>query len=82
MESWRRLSEVAREVGVSTITLKRWLLSGKVQEVPRDRNGWRLFSSKDVDRIRRYATRMSPPAVVASPEPEYHIRRPKGKSKR
>lgn len=56
-----RLRDVARTVGVSAITLRRWLLSGKVSEVARDRNGWRLFSQKDVDRIRRFATLTKPP---------------------
>ena len=57
----RRLIEVARDVGISPITLRRWLLSGKVPEVPRDRNGWRIFSNKDVQKIRAFATRKTPP---------------------
>lgn len=55
------LRDVARAIGVSAITLRRWLLSGKVREVSRDRNGWRIFSQKDVDRIRRFATLTKPP---------------------
>jgi DNA-binding transcriptional MerR regulator len=49
------LKEAAERLGVSPITLKRWLLSQKVAEVARNRNGWRLFTSKDIDRIRRFA---------------------------
>ncbi len=79
MEGWRRLSEVAREIGVSTITLKRWLLSGKVPEVTRDRNGWRLFSSADVEQIKHYATRTYPPAVVASSQARYRLKKLKRK---
>lgn len=56
-----RLRDAASSIGVSAITLRRWLLSGKVREVSRDRNGWRVFSLKDVDRIRRFATLMKPP---------------------
>ena len=56
-----KLQDVARKVGVSAITLRRWLLSGKVPEVPRDRNGWRLFSESDIRRIRRFATGTKPP---------------------
>jgi DNA (cytosine-5)-methyltransferase 1 len=56
-----RLQDVAKTVGVSAITLRRWLLSGKVPEVARDRNGWRIFSRKDIKRIRKYATLTKPP---------------------
>ncbi len=56
-----RLQDVAKIVGVSAITLRRWLLSGKVPEVARDRNGWRVFSGKDIKRIRKYATLTKPP---------------------
>jgi len=56
-----RLQEAARRIGVSPITLKRWLLSRKVAEVRRDRNGWRVFSKEDIARIRRYAGTLIPP---------------------
>lgn len=55
------LKEAAKLVGVSPITLKRWLLSQKVAEVARNRNGWRVFTSKDIDRIRRFAEKLLPP---------------------
>jgi len=55
------LAEAAERIGVSPITLKRWLLSEKVSEVSRDRNGWRVFSDKDVKRIKRYAEQLVPP---------------------
>jgi DNA (cytosine-5)-methyltransferase 1 len=56
-----RLTAAADAVGVASITLKRWLLSGKVEEVARDRNGWRVFTSQDIARIRRYARTVLPP---------------------
>lgn len=55
------LKQAAKLVGVSAITLKRWLLSQKVAEVARNRNGWRVFTSKDIDRIRRFAEKLLPP---------------------
>lgn len=55
-----RLQEAARLIGVAPITLKRWLLAGKVTEVARDRNGWRVFKAADVERIKRYAQRLVP----------------------
>jgi DNA-binding transcriptional MerR regulator len=55
------LSEAAERIGVSPITLKRWLLSEKVSEVNRDRNGWRVFNDSDVERIKKYAQQLVPP---------------------
>ena len=55
------IKEASRRVGVSPITLKRWLLSGKVEEVARDRNGWRVFTPEDIARIRDYANTLKLP---------------------
>lgn len=49
------INQAAEEVGVSVVTLKRWLLSKKVDEVSRDRNGWRIFKAKDIERLKEYA---------------------------
>lgn len=57
----RSLKEAAKEVGVSAVTLRRWLLAGKVPEVQRDRNGWRVFSEEDIGSIRAFAGRLTPP---------------------
>jgi hypothetical protein len=37
-------------------------VAGKVAEVPRDRNGWRVFEDEDVDRIKVFATVVRPPS--------------------
>ena len=50
-----RINEAAAEIGVSAITLKRWFLSKKVEEVGRDRNGWRVFTQEDIQRLKSYA---------------------------
>jgi DNA (cytosine-5)-methyltransferase 1 len=55
------LAEAAERVGVAPITLKRWLLAGKVAEVARDRNGWRIFTEADVGRIKHYASARQEP---------------------
>ena len=55
------LREVARAAGVAPITLRRWLLAGKIPEVSRDRNGWRLFTSDEEAAVLRYATKTLPP---------------------
>lgn len=49
------LTNAAKEIGISPITLKRWFLTGKVADVARDRNGWRQFFQEDIARIRRFA---------------------------
>jgi len=57
------LSDAAAHIGVAPITLKRWLLAGKVHEVNRDRNGWRVFDEQDIERIRGYAQSLHPPVA-------------------
>jgi DNA-binding transcriptional MerR regulator len=55
------IAEAARQIGVSAITLKRWLLDKKVEEVARDRNHWRVFTDADVRRIKAFADKRVPP---------------------
>jgi len=55
------LTEAARQVGIAPITLKRWLLSAKVAEVARDRNGWRVFTEADIRRIKTFANSIKAP---------------------
>jgi len=56
-----RAHEVAKAAGISKNTLLRWLKAGKVPEVARDRNGWRIFTQDDVARVRAFADRTTPP---------------------
>ncbi len=60
----KTIKQAAEEIGVSVITLKRWLLSGKVSDVSRDRNGWRMFNPTDIRRLRAFAA----PARTTYPE--------------
>jgi DNA (cytosine-5)-methyltransferase 1 len=55
------LKDVAKAAGVAPITLRRWLLGGKIPEVSRDRNGWRLFTAAQESAVLRYAIKVSPP---------------------
>jgi len=55
------LGDAAKLIGVAPITLRRWLLSHKVREVARDRNGWRFFTTRDLVRIKRYASKVTRP---------------------
>jgi DNA (cytosine-5)-methyltransferase 1 len=57
----RYLKEVAEAAGVAPITLRRWLLAGKIPEVSRDRNGWRVFTAEEEAAVLRYALKKTPP---------------------
>ena len=43
--------DVIRKVGISRTTLFLWLWHKKIPEVRRDRNGHRIFTQEDIDRI-------------------------------
>jgi len=48
---------VAAEVGVSKLTLVRWLVAGKIKEPRRVRQGGielRLWTNRDVERVRKF----------------------------
>jgi predicted site-specific integrase-resolvase len=48
---------VASEVGISKVTLKRWLIAGKIREPRRIKQGGvelRLWTTRDVERVRKY----------------------------
>jgi predicted site-specific integrase-resolvase len=59
------ISDAAKAIGVSPATLKRWFRSAKVGDVARDRNGYRVFESDDIERLRAYANqRFEPPPLL------------------
>ncbi len=59
-ETLYRTTEACRKAGISKATLFRWIKAGILDDVGRkDRNGWRLFTEKDIARIRSEATRMN-----------------------
>lgn len=47
--------DAAKKIGISYVTLGRWIKEGKVEDVGRDRNTWRVFTDEDVTRIQTYA---------------------------
>ena len=49
--------EVCREAHISRSTLLRWLKRGIVREPIKDRRGWRIFSEKDLKKIKSEAER-------------------------
>ena len=48
---------IAESVGISRVTLQRWLLSGKLSEPERSKIGGvdvRIWTELDLERVRRY----------------------------
>lgn len=45
--------EAANKLGISKSTLLRWFKQGRIEEVRRDRNGWRVFTGADLKAIRK-----------------------------
>lgn len=56
------LTAAAKGIGIAPITLKRWLLEGRFPDVKRDRNGWRLFTEENIQRIKAFVQK----------QPAYH----------
>ena len=48
-----RVSELARELGVSVDWLREAEKSGKLPKARRDLNGWRIYTEEDVERLKK-----------------------------
>ena len=46
--------DVLRIVGISRATLYKWFRDGKLSDVHRDRNDFRIFTDTDIEHILRY----------------------------
>ena len=46
--------EAAKRIGVSKSTLLRWLDEGLIDDVERDWRGWRVWRSRDVERVKAF----------------------------
>ena len=55
MSDSRKLNtaSAAKKLGISKPTLLRWFKQGKIADVGRDRNGWRIFTLADINRIKK-----------------------------
>jgi excisionase family DNA binding protein len=52
-KTYYTISEACRLAGTNRDTFLRWVREGKFSDVEhRDRNGWRLFTGKDVHRLK------------------------------
>ena len=58
--TYYRTREVCLMAGISRATLFRWVKAGILEDaLHTDRNGWRLFTEDDIDRIKTEATRVN-----------------------
>ena len=48
------ITEVAGHIGVTAKTLARWEKNGKIKCPKRDWRGWRVYSSDDLQAIRKF----------------------------
>ncbi|MGD8787661.1 MAG: MerR family transcriptional regulator [Phycisphaerales bacterium] len=47
-------AEVAKKAGICKSTLLRWIHEGLMPDVGRDWRGWRIWSSRDVERVKAF----------------------------
>jgi excisionase family DNA binding protein len=53
------IAEACEMAGTSRTTILRWIREGRFSDVGlRDRNGWRLFTQDDVERLKAEVNRM------------------------
>lgn len=45
-------AEAAQMLSISKTTLLRWFKDQKIRDVARDRRGWRVFTTGDIEKIR------------------------------
>ncbi|MBI3324729.1 MAG: MerR family transcriptional regulator [Candidatus Omnitrophica bacterium] len=46
------ITEIARELGVTTKTITRWEKAGKVKKAKRDWRGWRIYTPGDLQELK------------------------------
>ncbi|MHC4637266.1 MAG: MerR family transcriptional regulator [Planctomycetota bacterium] len=47
-------ADVAKRIGICKSTLLRWIHEDLISDVGRDWRGWRVWSSRDVDRVKAF----------------------------
>jgi predicted site-specific integrase-resolvase len=53
------IAEACAMAGTNRNTLLRWIREGRFPDVKiRDRNGWRLFGERDVERLKREVNKL------------------------
>jgi len=66
-KTYYRTAEICQIVGISKNTFFRWVREGSFADAPnRDKRGWRLFTSHDVDKLKAEVNRINKPSNVES----------------
>jgi DNA-binding transcriptional MerR regulator len=56
------LDDVAKELGCDRDTIRRWEEQGKLPfRVKRDPNGWRRYTRKDIEMLKKFRKKLHPP---------------------
>ncbi len=57
-EKYFTTKDVIKKVGISRTTLFLWIWDKKIPEVRKNRNGHRIFTKEDIDKILNYKNKM------------------------
>ena len=52
MDGRLTITEIAKELGVTTKTIMRWEKAGKVKKAKRDWRGWRIYTHDDLQALK------------------------------
>ncbi len=52
MDGRLTITEIAKELGVTTKTIMRWEKAGKVKKAKRDWRGWRIYTHDDLQELK------------------------------
>ena len=48
------ITDVAKQLGVTTKTITRWEKAGKIRQPKRDWRGWRVYSQEEVEEMKGF----------------------------
>ena len=48
------ITDLARELGVTTKTITRWEKAGKIRRAKRDWRGWRVYAPEDLHELKQF----------------------------
>jgi excisionase family DNA binding protein len=51
MKEMMTITEVAKTLGISPSTIKRWEETGKIKKAKRDQHGWRVYDQNDAEKL-------------------------------
>lgn len=64
MEKKYQTKEVIAKLGICRHTLYNWFTKGKIADVAKDRNGFRIYTEADLKRLKAYHDKVLLPAVT------------------